>query len=67
MHQYKLEVQPAVDFVSNLNDKAVAEFLELWPQIPTFVGPLDLDIRTYCHGLCNLVRGADEWTFEVST
>jgi len=64
MHQYNLDTQGAMNWISDLHDDIVDEFLEVWKTVPTFGGPVDREIRTYLDGLGNWVRGNDSWSFE---
>ncbi|KAJ6583837.1 terpenoid synthase [Mycena vulgaris] len=64
MNQHHLNVQQAMDWISDLHDNIVAEFLETWMTVPTFGGPVDREIRIYLDGLGNWVRGNDAWSFE---
>lgn len=65
MNQFKIAPQAAINYISDLHDKLAIQFLDEWKNIPTFGGPLDLEVRTYCHGLGNWVRANDTWSFEV--
>ncbi|KAE9390857.1 terpenoid synthase [Gymnopus androsaceus JB14] len=64
MKQYNLDPQGAMDWISDLHDDIVDEFLETWRLLPTFGGPIDREIRTYVDGLGNWVRANDSWSFE---
>ncbi|KAJ7474169.1 terpenoid synthase [Mycena latifolia] len=64
MHQYNMNPQQAMNWISDLHDEIVDEFLALWESIPTFGGPLDREVRTYADGLGNWVRANDAWSFE---
>jgi hypothetical protein len=66
MHQYNLDAQGAMNWISDLHDGIVDEFLQVWKALPTFGGPVDREIRTYADGLGNWVRANDQWSFEVS-
>ncbi len=65
MHQLHVGPQAAFDYISRLYDKTAAQFLDEWERIPTHRGLLDLEVRTYCHGLANWVRANNTWNFEV--
>lgn len=65
MNQFKIDPQAAMNWISDLHDNIATQFLSEWKKIPTFGGPLDLELRTYCDGLGNWVRGNDTWSFEV--
>ncbi|KAJ6474479.1 terpenoid synthase [Mycena vitilis] len=64
MHQYNLEAQGAINWISDLHDNIADEFLQIWKTLPTFGGPIDREIRTYVDGLGNWVRANDQWSFE---
>ncbi|KAJ7831641.1 terpenoid synthase [Mycena leptocephala] len=64
MHQYNLDAQGAMNWISDLHDGIVDEFLQVWKALPTFGGPVDREIRTYADGLGNWVRANDQWSFE---
>ncbi|KAJ7611371.1 terpenoid synthase [Mycena polygramma] len=64
MHQYNLEAQDAINWISDLHDNIADEFLQVWKTLPTFGGPIDREIRTYVDGLGNWVRANDQWSFE---
>ena len=65
MHQFNMDPQTAMNYISDLHDKLARQFLDQWMRIPTFGGPLDLEVITYCDGLGNWVRANDTWSFEV--
>ncbi|KAJ7474192.1 terpenoid synthase [Mycena latifolia] len=62
MHQYNISPQQAMNWISDLHETNVNEFLALWASIPTFGGPLDREVRTYADGLGNWVRANDAWS-----
>ena len=65
MHQFNLDPQGALNYISDLHDSLATQFLDEWKNIPVFGGPLDLEVRTYCDGLGNWPRGNECWSFEV--
>ena len=65
MHQFQMDIQSAINWISQLHDKHAAEFLECWKDIPTFGGPVDREIRIYLDTVGNWIRAYDCWTFEV--
>ena len=65
MNQLGVGPQMAFDYISDLYNETEARFLEEWKNIPTYEGPLDLDVRMYCYGLGNWVRANHSWNFEV--
>ncbi|KAJ7740505.1 terpenoid synthase [Mycena olivaceomarginata] len=46
-------------------DQLTEKFWEAWDRIPTYNGPLDLQVRIYTDRLGNWVCGYDQWSFEV--
>ncbi|KAJ7664100.1 isoprenoid synthase domain-containing protein [Mycena rosella] len=64
MHKYHMDVQQAVNWISDLHDRVVEEFLAAWEKLPTFRDPVDREIRTYVDGVANWVRENDAWSFE---
>ena len=66
MYQLHVKPQAAFDYISGLYDETATQFLDEWERIPTHRGLLDLEVRTYCHGLlANWVRANNIWNFEV--
>ena len=65
INQLRIAPQAAFDYILDLYNKTEAQFLEEWKKIPTYTGPLDLEVRTYCYGLGNWVRANNSWDFEV--
>jgi hypothetical protein len=65
MHQYNMDAQGAMNWISDLHGDIVEVFFEIWKSLPTFGGPVDREIRTYVDGLGNWVRANDQWSFEV--
>lgn len=65
MNQLHVSPQTAFNHISDLYDEITTQFLDEWKKIPTFEGPLDLEVRTYCYGLGNWVRANNSWSFEV--
>ncbi|KAF9498806.1 terpenoid synthase [Pleurotus eryngii] len=64
IHQFGMDVQDAMNYIGNLNDYLVEEFLAQRDHIPIFGGPVDLEIRAYCDMLGEWIRGNDSWSFE---
>ncbi|KAF8212710.1 terpenoid synthase [Mycena galopus ATCC 62051] len=64
MHELGVDLDGAVRWMTDWNDRLVAEFLELWDHIPTYRGPLDLEVRTYIDGIANWARASEQWNFE---
>jgi hypothetical protein len=64
MKQLNLDVQDALDWIGVLHDKLAERFLSDYRRIPSWGGPLDLEVMTYADGLGNWVRANDQWSFE---
>ena len=66
MRQFEMDsVQSSIDWISRLHDDLVKQFMEEWQKIPTFGGPIDRELRTYCDGLGMWVHANEAWSFEV--
>jgi Delta6-protoilludene synthase len=66
MNEKGLDLQPALDWIGELHDGLVNQFLADYPKVPSFGNPtLDEDVATYVDGLGNWVRANDMWSFEV--
>jgi Delta6-protoilludene synthase len=65
MHEFKMDLQTAIDWISGLHDDIASQFSCKWKEIPTFGGPVDREVRTYVDGLANWVRANNSWNFEV--
>ncbi|KAL4256103.1 Terpene synthase [Pleurotus pulmonarius] len=64
IQQFRMNIQDAMDYIENLINRLVDQFLEQWSHIPVFSGPVDAEIRAYCNMLGIWVRGNDSWSFE---
>ena len=65
MHQFDMDVHGSIAWISRHHDGLVKQFKAQWKKIPTFGGPIDREVRTYCDGLGNWVRANECWSFEV--
>lgn len=65
MHEFQMDVQSAINWISDLHDNLVSQFLDKWKEIPTFGDSIANEVRTYVDGLGNWVRANDSWSFEV--
>ncbi|KAJ7071627.1 hypothetical protein C8F01DRAFT_974399, partial [Mycena amicta] len=63
-----ISTQQAMNWIGDLHDQMVNNYLQAFQELPTFGGPpvLDRDLRTYVDGLGNWVRANDTWHYEVS-
>lgn len=62
MHERKVELKAALQWISDLHDTLVDKFLEAYKKLPSSMDP---DVATYVNGFCNWVRGNEAWSFEV--
>ncbi|KAJ7504748.1 hypothetical protein B0H11DRAFT_2221492 [Mycena galericulata] len=58
-----MSVQQPMNWIPDLHDKIVNDFLETWHTI-TVPGLVAREIRIYLDGLANLYRANDTWSFE---
>ncbi|KAF7356309.1 Terpene cyclase [Mycena venus] len=65
MHQFSMDVQATMNWISDLHNSVVDKILKLWRDVPIYRGPMDRQVRTYVDGLANWVRANDSWSFEV--
>ncbi|KAK4074993.1 uncharacterized protein Triagg1_4657 [Trichoderma aggressivum f. europaeum] len=64
MSQYNLDVQQAMDMAGDLADVKMNRFYFLYPQVPRYVGPVDLEIQTLVDGMAQCVSGVFHWSYE---
>ncbi len=62
-----MDVQHAMNYIGDLYNYLVDQFLAEWDHIPVFGGPVDLEVKAYCNMLGEWVRGNEAWSFEVGT
>lgn len=62
MKEHSTDLNGALDWISNLHDDLVKEFLNAFKCLPS---SLDAQVATYVDGLGNWVRAGDCWSFEV--
>lgn len=65
IQQFQMNTQDAMNYIENLINRLIDQFLEQWSDIPVFGGSVDAEIRAYCNMLGAVVRGNDSWSFEV--
>ncbi|KAF9067337.1 terpenoid synthase [Rhodocollybia butyracea] len=63
MNQYKLDVQGAMDWIGRHHDEIADRVLEIYRNLPDWGPVIDPQIRRYCDGMGNWVRGCDSWDF----
>lgn len=64
MHNYKLDVCGAMEWIGEFNDRIAKSFLLAKDQVPSWGEPVDSQVARYVHGLGNWVRANDQWSFE---
>lgn len=65
MKQFHLGVQDAIDKAGELSDEKIAEFVHVYSHwVPRWVGPVDLDVQKFIHGMAMCVSGVLHWSYE---
>ncbi|PTB50358.1 hypothetical protein M431DRAFT_19801 [Trichoderma harzianum CBS 226.95] len=64
MSQYNLDVQQGIDMAGDLADEKMNRFYYLYPQVPRYVGPVDLEVQTLVDGMAQCVSGVFHWSYE---
>ncbi|KAL7791176.1 isoprenoid synthase domain-containing protein [Trichoderma afarasin] len=64
MSQYNLDVQQGIDMAGDLADEKMDRFYYLYPQVPRYVGPVDLEVQTLVDGMAQCVSGVFHWSYE---
>lgn len=64
MNQHQLSVQEAMDETGHLAEKKMDRFYHLYPQVPRYVGPVDLEVQTLVDGMAQCVSGVMHWSYE---
>ena len=66
MHDQNCSLIEAVEWISDLHDRVVDNFLTTMKDLPSFGDPsLDKDVAVYVDGLAKWVRSNERWSFEV--
>ncbi|KAI9457980.1 terpenoid synthase [Lactarius psammicola] len=66
MHQYKTDIQGAMNWVYDYHKELEAKFMDLYEnKIPKFGEPVDTELARYVDGIGNWVRANDQWNFET--
>jgi len=65
MHQYGLELQPAVDFVGEMCKRSIDRFVEAQKALPSWGEKIDKDVQVYVQGLADWIVGSLHWSFET--
>jgi len=66
MHEQKLGIQGAIDWLERYAAGARAGFLYNVANMPSWGEDVDRRVKIYINGIAQLVRGNDDWTFEGS-
>lgn len=67
MNEKQLDLHAALEWIGELHDRLVAQFLSDFPKVPSFGSEaLDAEVAIYVDGLGNWVRANDTWSFEAS-
>ena len=65
MHKKSLSLRSALEWISDLHDTFLNEFLSTYTHLPSAL-LTNPEAMTYIEGLGYFVRGADCWCFEVT-
>lgn len=64
MHKHGLNVQEAMDMTGDIAHERMERFYHLYPQVPRYAGPVDLDVQTLIDGMAQCVSGVMHWSYE---
>ncbi|KAH8651060.1 isoprenoid synthase domain-containing protein [Xylariales sp. PMI_506] len=64
MKHYQLNVQEAMDKAGELADQKISRFYYLYPRVPRYVGPVDLDVQLLIDGMAQCASGVLHWSYE---
>ena len=64
MHELDTDANGAILWVADLLIELEKKVLESMAAVPKCGEPIDSQVRQYCDGMGNWVRGWDEWSFE---
>ncbi|TFK35656.1 isoprenoid synthase domain-containing protein [Crucibulum laeve] len=65
MHEHKLDLQDALDWLGVYAEARVHRFLELMSHLPSCDSMTDSNLKIYIDGLGYWVRGNDNWSCEI--
>jgi len=66
MHSLHLDLEAALEWISDLHDRLVKKFLLTFSQVPHYSDPdLDQQVTQFIHGIGNWVRAIEVWSFET--
>ena len=64
MHEQRLDLQSAVDFVGELCKQSIDRFNENSKLLPSWGHKIDKDVAVYVRGLADWIVGSLHWSFE---
>ncbi|KAG1796028.1 terpenoid synthase [Suillus plorans] len=64
MHEFDTDINGAMLWVTDYHTKLEKKYFEAMAAIPKWGEPIDSQVREYCDGLGNWVRGNYDWCFE---
>jgi Delta6-protoilludene synthase len=64
MKQFGMGVQEAIDKAGELSQCKMERFYSLYPMLPRWIGPVDLDVQKLVDGMAQCVSGVMHWSYE---
>ncbi|GJJ08045.1 hypothetical protein Clacol_002252 [Clathrus columnatus] len=64
MHEFKFDIQSAINWIVELHENRVTEFLQEYYNMQP-LGSFESDVIAYCRGSANWVRANDSWSSEI--
>jgi len=64
MNELKLDVQGAMNWIECYALRILDSFLENVGKLPSWDENIDRRVKIYVDGLCQWIRGNNDWTFE---
>ncbi|THH31282.1 hypothetical protein EUX98_g2931 [Antrodiella citrinella] len=64
MLHHHMTVQSAMDWIAELHEQLIHQFLDLLQSLPSWGHSIDDQVARYIDGLANWVRANDSWSFE---
>lgn len=64
MRQHNKDVRGAMEWIAELHEKLVKQFLDTLKMLPSWGPQIDDQVARYVDGLGNWVRANDSWSFE---
>lgn len=66
MMDQMIELQDAVDFVTDMLESRVNEYINLKASLPSFKGEVDSELARYLTGIGNIIQGGIAWSYLTS-